>query len=153
MKIKVTKELIQKAYDLAKAGFADKQIYETLGIAKATFYAKIDLIDNIKRARTELRESISKSLLNNALDLNNPTIQIFLAKKLRLFDDTFDTIKIKNSDDLLTATNDLFTAVATSSISDDKANQLKSIIESYSKLYEINNLEKRLTVLEARNEI
>lgn len=47
----------------------------------------------IKEGQLELRQNISKSLLSNATDLNNPTVQIFLAKKLRLFDDTFNFIQ------------------------------------------------------------
>ena len=47
----------------------------------------------IKEGQLVLRQNISKSLLSNATDLNNPTVQIFLAKKLRLFDDTFNFIQ------------------------------------------------------------
>jgi len=100
-KSKITKELIKQAYTLATSGFNDKQIYESLNISKALFYRNIDIIDTIKEARTNLRENISKSLINNAVDLNNATTQIFLAKRLKLFDDTFDTVSIKKSDDVL----------------------------------------------------
>jgi len=147
-KSKVTPELIATAQELARAGFNDKQIQESLKISKSLMYSKMELMDTIKEARQELRMNISQSLLTNAKDLNNPTVQIFLAKKLRLYDDTFDSITLKNSDDVIKVVSKLFTAVSNGSISDDKANQLKSIIDTYTKAYELNELENRITKLE-----
>lgn len=148
-KTKVNDESINQCRELAKAGFTDKQIWETLNISKSLFYANLELMDTIKKSRNELRQELSKSLLANAVDLKNPTIQIFLAKRLKLFDDTFDSITLNNSKDVLKVTGELFTALANSTISEDKANQLKSILESYMKAYELNNLEERITALES----
>jgi len=148
-KSKITKELIKQAYTLPTSGFNDKQIYESLNISKALFYRNIDIIDTIKEARTELRENISKSLINNAVDLNNATTQIFLAKRLKLFDDTFDSISIKKSDDVLKVIADIFKAVSDNKISEDKSKQLLSILDTYIKAYEMNELEKRITALES----
>ena len=148
---KINKNMIQKAYELAKNGFSNKQIYETLNISKALFYRNIDLIDTIKEARTILRENLSSSLINNAVDLNNSIVQIFLAKRLKLFDDTFDTISIKKSDDVLVVISDIFKAVAQNRISEDKSKQLLSILDSYIKAYEMHELEKRITTLESQN--
>ena len=147
-KPKINDEVIKKAYELSRAGFNDKQIQESLKISKSLMYSNMELMDTIKKAKTELREEVSKSLLSNAMDLNNPTVQIFLAKKLRLFDDTFDSITLKKSDDVLNTISKLFKAVSDGAISEDKANQLKSIIDSFSKAYELNNLEERITALE-----
>ena len=96
-KPKINDNVIKEAFELAKAGFNDKQIQEAFGISKSLMYANLELMDTIKGARRELRQKISQSLLSNAVDLNNPTVQIFLAKKLRLFDDTFDSINLKCS--------------------------------------------------------
>jgi hypothetical protein len=148
---KVNKEMIEKAQELSRAGFNNKQIYEVLNISKALFYRSIDLIDPIKDARKELRQNISQSLINNAVDLNNPTVQIFLAKRLKLFDDTFDSISIKKSDDVLKVVADIFKAVSTNTISEDKSKQLLAILDTYIKAYEMNELEKRITELEAQN--
>ena len=150
-KSKINNEMIKEAYELAKSGFNNKQIQEALNISKALLYRNVDLIDSIKEGQLELRKRISSSLLENATDLNNPTVQIFLAKKLRLFDDTFNSINIKNTDDVLTTVSNLFKAVSDSSISDDKANQLKSILTLYNDAYNINILEKRITELEESN--
>ena len=96
-KPKINDNVIKEAFELARAGFNDKQMQEAFGISKSLMYANLELMDTIKGARRELRQKISQSLLSNAVDLNNPTVQIFLAKKLRLFDDTFDSINLKCS--------------------------------------------------------
>ena len=147
-KSKITKQLLSEAHILAVSGFNDKQIQEALKISKSLMYSNLELMDSIKEARTKLRKNISQSLMNNAVDLNNPTVQIFLAKKLRLFDDTFDSISLKNSDDVLKVISHVFKAVSDCSISDDKANQLKSLLDTFTKAYEVNELEKRITQLE-----
>jgi len=147
-KPKINDSVIQEAHELAKAGFNDKQIQEALNISKSLMYANLEFMDTIKEARKELRHEISKSLMNNAVNLDNPTVQIFLAKKLRLFDDTFDSINLKNSDDALKVISSIFKAVSDGSISDDKANQLKSLLDTFTKAYEVNELDKRITLLE-----
>ena len=143
-----TNEMIKKTYDLSKAGFSAKQIYESLGISHTTFYKKVELVEALKRGQFELRKKISEAILKNSVDLNNQVTQIFLAKKLRLFDDTFDSMSLRNTDDALKTISKLFKAVSDGSISDDKANQLKSILDSFNKLYEANVLEDRLSKLE-----
>lgn len=91
----IDKKMITKAYELAKNGYNNKSIYEYFQISKAALYKNVDLIDSIKKGREELKTSVADSILKNAVDLHNPTVQIFLAKKLRLFDDTFDSITSK----------------------------------------------------------
>ncbi len=147
-KPKINDNVIKEAFELARAGFNDKQMQEAFGISKSLMYANLELMDTIKGARRELRQKISQSLLSNAVDLNNPTVQIFLAKKLRLFDDTFDSINLKSSDDVLKVISRIFKAVSDGTISDDKANQLKSLLDTFTKAYEVNELDKRITQLE-----
>lgn len=143
-------ELLQKIYDLAFAGFNTKQIYEALNIKQKTFYNHKEYLQAIKEGQKALRLKLSESLIANAVDLNNPTVQIFLAKKLRLFDDTFDSITLKKGADILIATNLIFQAVANGSISQDKANQLQSLLETFTKAYELQNLEQRIELLETK---
>jgi len=148
---KINKDMIQKAYELAKNGFSNKQIQDVLNISKASIYRIKDLKDSIKDGQMSLRADITKSLINNAVDLNNPTVQIFLAKRLKLFDDTFDTISIKKSDDVLVVVSDIFKAVAQNTISEDKSKQLLSILDTYIKAYEMHELEKRIISLESQS--
>lgn len=141
-------ELLDKIYELALNGFNTRQIYESLEIKQKTFYNHRDYLQAIKRGQKDLRIKLADSLLKNAVDLNNPTVQIFLAKKLRLFDDTFETITLKNSDDVLKATAGLYKAISEGTISQDKANQLQAILEGFLKAYEVNELERRIEALE-----
>ena len=92
--MKITKQLIKKAYDLAKAGFNNKTIYESLDISKSAFYNNKDLMDTIKKARAVLREEVSSSLLINA-KTGDTTSLIFLAKRLNLFSEDVQ-IKLTN---------------------------------------------------------
>ena len=113
-------ELLDKIYELALNGFNTRQIYESLEIKQKTFYNHRDYLQAIKRGQKDLRIKLADSLLKNAVDLNNPTVQIFLAKKLRLFDDTFETITLKNSDDVLKATAGLYKAISEGTISQER---------------------------------
>lgn len=147
-KSKINSEVVAKAFEYAKSGFNNKQIYEALGISKSTLYANSDLMDSIKKGQSELRSEVSSSLLKNAIKLDNPTVQIFLAKRLRLFDETFDTFSLKTSKDIVKAFSELFIAVGNGVISEEKARQLQCILESTMKAYEVNELEQRVEELE-----
>ena len=147
-KPKVNNEMKEQAYELATKGFNNKQIIQALDISKSTLYGNVDLMDSIKKGQMELREKISEYLLNNAVNLNNPTTQIFLAKKLRLFDDTFESITLKKSSDVVQTISNIFQAVSDGSISEDKAKQLQSLLDTFTKAYEVNELEQRVLLLE-----
>jgi len=148
-KLNVTDKLIGEVEKMAENGFNQKQIAKYLDISVQQLHkAYLELLEAIKRGQDKLRIKVSQSILNNATDLNNPTVQIFLAKKLRLFDDTFDSITLKKSDDVLNAISKLFKALSEGEISEDKAKQLQSILDSFTKAYELNELEQRITLLE-----
>lgn len=140
--MKITKQLIKKAYDLAKAGFNNKTIYESLDISKSAFYNNKDLMDSIKKARAELRENVSNSLLNNATT-GDTTSLIFLAKRLNLFSEDI-SIKLTSPKSALKSLEE----VANANISLEHKNSLKSIISDYIKAYEISELEQRISKLE-----
>lgn len=140
--MKITKQLIKKAYDLAKAGFNNKTIYESLDISKSAFYNNKDLMDSIKKARAELREEVSSSLLTNA-KTGDTTSLIFLAKRLNLFSEDVQ-IKLTNPKSALKSLEE----VANANISLEHKNSLKSIISDYIKAYEVSELEERISKLE-----
>ena len=147
-KSKINEKMVNDVYEYSKSGFSAKQIYEAIGLSHTAFYRNVELVASSKRGQLELRQDISESILKNAKELQNPSTLIFLSKKLRLFESTFDTITLKKSDDILQVTADLFKAVSNATVSDDKANILKGVLDSYTKAYEVNELEKRLTALE-----
>lgn len=140
--MKITKQLIKKAYDLAKAGFNNKTIYESLDISKSAFYNNKDLMDSIKKAKAELREEVSSSLLTNA-KTGDTTSLIFLAKRLNLFSEDVQ-INLTNPKSALKSLEE----VANANISLEHKNSLKSIISDYIKAYEVSELEERISKLE-----
>jgi len=140
--MKITKQLIEKAYDLAKAGFNNKTIYESLDISKSAFYNNKDLMDSIKKGKAELRESVSSSLLSNATG-GDTTSLIFLAKRLNLFSEDI-SINLKTPQTALKSLEE----VANANISLEHKNSLKSIISDYIKAYEVSELEQRIIKLE-----
>lgn len=142
-KTKINNELVQLAFTLAKSGLSDKSIYESLGISKSLFYANMDLMDTIKKAKTELRAEVSSSLLGKATGERDTTALIFLAKRLNLFSEDF-TITLKNPQTALKSLE----SVANANISLEHKNSLKGIISDYLKGYEIVELEKRVSELE-----
>lgn len=143
--MKIDKQMIKKGYDLAKVGFNNKSIYENLSISKSAFYKNVDLIDSIKKARAELREDVSNSLLNNAR-IGDTTSLIFLAKRLNLFSEDI-SISLRTPKSALKSLED----VANANISIEHKNSLKSIISDYIKAYEVVELEKRVEALEMQN--
>lgn len=143
--MKIDKEVTKKAYELAKVGFNNKSIYENLSISKSAFYKNMDLMDSIKKARAELREDVSNSLLNNART-GDTTSLIFLAKRLNLFSEDI-SINLKNPKSALKSLED----VANANISLEHKNSLKSIIGDYIKAYEVVELEKRVELLEIQH--
>ncbi len=102
----------------------------------------MDLMDSIKKARVELREDVSNSLLNNA-KTGDTTSLIFLAKRLNLFSEDI-SINLNNPKSALKSLED----VANANISIEHKNSLKSIISDYIKAYEVSELEERISKLE-----
>lgn len=137
--------MMDTAYNLAKNGFNNKAIYENLNISKSAFYKKVDLIDSIKKARTDLREKVSNALIDNATK-GDTTSLIFLAKRLNLFSEDM-SINLKSPSTALKSLEN----VANANISIEHKNSLKGIISDYIKAYEVVELEKRIEALENAN--
>lgn len=140
--MKITPETIKAAYELAANGINNKQIIEALNISKSAFYANVDLMDAIKKAKSELRSKVSNALLEKATT-GDTTAQIFLAKRLNLFSEDM-SIDLSSPQ---TALNSL-EEIANANISLEHKNSLKGIVSDYIKAYEIIELEKRITALE-----
>lgn len=143
-KSKITPALISKAKRLAKAGFSHKQIYETLGISYTTFYKNVELVETIKKAENELREKVSNALLERAVNNDDTTALIFLAKRLNLFSNNGLDITVNSTETALKGLSQLINA----NIPIEQKNSIKAIIEAYIKGVETVELDKRITKLE-----
>lgn len=102
----------------------------------------MDLMDTIKKAKSELRQKVSRSLLNNATT-GDTTSLIFLAKRLNLFSEDI-SINLKTPQTALKSLEN----VANANISLEHKNSLKSIISDFIKAYEVTELEQRLSKIE-----
>lgn len=147
-KPKITKLLISKAAELARAGFSHKQIQEAVDISHTAFYGNVELLAAIKREESELRTKVSDALMSKAVDTSDTTALIFLAKRLNLFNSNVN-IQIKDSKTALEGLSKLIDA----DIPLEQKNSTKGIIESYLKGVETVELEERIAKLEeSKNE-
>ena len=135
--------MIDTAHDLAKAGINNLQIIEALHISKSSFYANVDIMDSIKKGKSELRQNVSNSLLSNATG-GDTTSLIFLAKRLNLFSGDFH-INLTSPQNALSSLEEL----ANANISIEHKNSLKGIASDYIKAYEVTVLEERISILES----
>ncbi|MDB2405696.1 helix-turn-helix domain-containing protein [Arcobacteraceae bacterium] len=142
----ITQEMIEQVYKLARSGISNNQIIEAIGISKSTFYANLELMDLVKKAKVELRDEVANALLTNANN-GDTTSLIFLAKRLNLFSEDCN-IKLTDSKSALKSLEQL----ANADISIEHKNSLKNIISDYLKGYETAVLEERILKLEIHNE-
>lgn len=140
--MKNKKELIPLAYKMAKSGISNKQIIEALCISKSAFYADVDIMDTIKKGKSELREEVSNALLEKATS-GDTTALIFLSKRLNLFSDQ-PQLDLTSVDNALKS----YSTLADADISLEHKNSLRGILSDYFKAYEITELEERLAALE-----
>lgn len=68
----------EEVYKLAQLGCKDKEISEWFGITDNTlrFNFSVELL----KGRESMKQSLRRAMWNNAIKLNNTTMQIFLAK-------------------------------------------------------------------------
>lgn len=68
----------EEVYKLAQLGCKDKEIAEWFGISDNTlrFNFSVELL----KGRESMKQSLRRAMWNNAIKLNNTTMQIFLAK-------------------------------------------------------------------------
>ena len=145
-KTTVTKQIIQKVQELAKQGFNNVMISQSLNIGRQTLSTNKDLKDSIQKGRLDLAKQVTQSVLDN-LEAN-PTNQQMLVKRLCLFNPLIDSKKPTKADDAL-----LNLAVATKSYANGEINEsqlrtIEAVSNSYVKAYEITELEERITKLE-----
>jgi len=149
MKKKITKKLIAEAAEFAKTGFSNKQIMSAVDLSSSAFYANQELTDTVKKNRMELRKEIAKSLTESALDRNDTTVQIFLSKRLGLFQSSYKKGSLKTVGDAVSELSKLYKS------SDDMPleliNATAKILNDFVKMIEVSELEIRIEKLEREN--
>ena len=92
MKSKITPKLMTKAGKLAKNGFTVSQIAKSLLVSRSALYSNQDIMDTIKEAQSELRESIANDILLSSKS-GEVASQIFICKRLNLFSNEYSPIR------------------------------------------------------------
>lgn len=148
-KTTVTDEIIQEVQELAKQGFNNVMISQSLNIGRQTLSTNKDLKDSIQRGRLNLAKQVTQSVLNGLE--TNPTTQQMLVKRLCLFTPIVEIKKPTNAksalDNLATATKQY----ANGAINESQLRTIEAVSNSYTKGYEVIELEERITALEERN--
>ena len=147
-KTTVTKEIIQEVEELAKQGFNNILISQSLNIAVTTLSTNKKLKEAIHRGKLELAKKVTSTILNTLED--NPTNQQLLVKRLCLFTPIVD---IKKPTTAKEALENLATATkqyAKGLINESQLRTIEAVSNSYTKVYEVTELEERITALENR---
>ena len=145
-KTTITEEIIQEVQDLATQGFTNILISQSLGIAVTTLSTNKELKEAIHKGKLELSKKVTASILET-LEAN-PTNQQLLVKRLCLFT---PLIKIKKPTTAKQALDNLATATkqyADGLINESQLRTIEAVSNSYSKGYEVVELEERITALE-----
>jgi len=145
-KTQVTKEIILQVQELAEQGFNNILISQSLGIAVTTLSTNTKLKEAIHKGKLELSKKVTASILET-LEAN-PTNQQLLVKRLCLFT---PLIKIKKPTTAKEALDNLATATkqyADGAINESQLRTIEAVSNSYSKGYEVVELEERITALE-----
>ena len=145
-KTTVTNELIQQVEELAELGFNNILIGQSLSIATQTLSTNKELKEAIQRGKLTLSKKITASVLDTLE--NTPTNQQMLIKRLCLFSPIVEIKKPTNAkealDNLATATKQY----ADGAINDNQLRTIEAVSNSYTKGYEVTELEERITALE-----
>ena len=145
-KTQVTKEIILQVEELAKQGFNNILISQSLNIAVTTLSTNTKLKEAIQQGKLELSKKVTASILET-LEAN-PTNQQLLVKRLCLFT---PLVKIKKPTTAKEALDNLATATkqyADGLINESQLRTIEAVSNSYSKGYEVVELEERITALE-----
>ena len=145
-KTQVTKEIILQVKELAEQGFNNILISQSLGIAVTTLSTNTKLKEAIQKGKLELSKRVTASILETLED--NPTNQQLLIKRLCLFN---PIVNIKKPTTAKQALDNLATATkqyADGLINESQLKTIEAVSNSYSKAYEVVELEERITALE-----
>lgn len=130
--------------EYAYKGFKNRDIADALGVSTSFIYDNKEFLACIKKGRQRLRQELTDAMLSKATDHEDTTMQIFLAKRLGLFEKDTPQVDLKSSEDSMKAFEKIFNA----DIPLEAKNALKGILESFNRGHEILELEKRIIDIE-----
>ncbi|MCK5537700.1 MAG: hypothetical protein KAI79_12810, partial [Bacteroidales bacterium] len=137
---------IQEVQELAKQGFNNVMISQSLNIGRQTLSTNKELKDSIQRGRLDLAKQVTQSVLNGLE--TNPTTQQMLVKRLCLFTPIVEIKKPTNANDALSNLATATKQYTDGLINESQLRTIEAVSNSYVKAYEITELETRITKLE-----
>jgi len=132
--------------ELAKQGFNNIQIGQSLQISAQTLSTNKELKEAIQRGKMDLAKKITQSVLDN-LEAN-PTTQQMLVKRLCLFTPIVNIKKPTNASDALSNLATATKLYANGAINESQLRTIEAVSNSYAKGFEVIELEERITKLE-----
>ncbi len=137
-RIQITNEIIKQVEILASKGIATTLIADSLNIAVSTTRCNEEIKEAIKRGRKTIRNKVVNNLIKKSEKDRTPTATIYLANKLKVYDEYFPTSKPKTIAEAVDRIGDIYTAVSNNELSSEKADRLISYLNTYLKAYEIS---------------
>ena len=144
---------LQELELLASKGYTASMCFDAIGISHSKGYRDKQIMQAIKRGRNTAKQRIVDDLLNRSMGDPSSAASIFLAKKMKVFDDIFPTASPKTPEDASKKISDIYTAVSQGKLSEEKGNYLISFLEKFIKAFEVSELEKRVKALEEANNV
>ena len=145
-KTTVTDEIIQEVQELAKQGFNNILIGQSLNIATQTLSTNKELKEAIQKGKLELSKKVTSSILET-LEAN-PTNQQLLVKRLCLFTPIVEIRKPSSAKDALDNLASATKQYADGVINESQLRTIEAVSNSYVKSYEVSELEERISTLE-----
>jgi len=145
-KTTVTKEIIQQVQKLAKQGFNNILISQSLNIGVTTLSSNKELKEAIHRGKLELAKKVTASILETLE--GNPTNQQLLVKRLCLFTPIISIKKPSNASEALSNLATATKQYADGAINESQLRTIEAVSNSYTKGYEAIELDERITKLE-----
>lgn len=133
---------------LALQGLSRVECATALGIDRSTLYSNFNrnpqLQQAYKRGFEQFKAELRQAVMDKALVEKDNATLIFLSKRLNLFKNDFNKQELKDSKSAIEATNAIWKA----DISTEEKRALMGVIEQFTRVYEITELEQRIKDLE-----
>lgn len=145
-KTTITKAIIKEVEALARKGFNNVLIGQSLSIAPQTLSTNKELKEAIQRGKLKLASTISDSILATLEE--NPSTQQLLIKRLGLFNPQINIKKPKTSQEALNSLSEAIKQYSNGEINESQLRTLEATLNSFIKAHDIVELENRIKALE-----
>lgn len=145
----LTPERLQIIEEMAYNGYTKTTVAKNVGMSLGNIQRKgTNAYEAYSVGRKRLEKKILDDLIKRSNEDQSSTATIFLAKKLKLFEEHFTTAKPKSIKEAIDRIAKIYIAVAQNELNEEKATHLVGYLEKYIKAYEVAEIEERISKLE-----